>query len=71
MLQLLIRRRGRYEEAMSVSGGKSTDNTGAGDGGVDDGDDVLKLRLEDGVEVGGGGEGGKAVTGGGGRRKGL
>lgn len=47
---------------MTVSGCESADDACAGDGGVNDGDDVCELGFEDGVEVGGGGESGEAVS---------
>jgi len=53
MLQFLVGRRAGYEETVTVPGGQSADDAGTGDGGVDDGDDVLELGLEDRVKVGG------------------
>lgn len=47
---------------MPIPSGETTDDTRAGDGGVDDGDETLEFGFEDGVEGGGGGEGGEAVA---------
>jgi hypothetical protein len=52
MLQLLVRRRRRHEEPMSVASGETADDARTADGGVHDGDDLAELRLERGVEVG-------------------
>jgi hypothetical protein len=62
MLEFLIGGGARDKETVTVPSAESTDNTGSGDGGVDDGDDVLKFSFKNGVEVGGGGEGGETVT---------
>jgi hypothetical protein len=55
MLQFLVGGRGRNEEAVSVSSGQTTDDPGPANSGVNDGDDVGELGLEDRVEVGRGG----------------
>jgi hypothetical protein len=51
MLQFLIGSRCRHQQTVLVSHGQTADNTGSGNGGVADGDDVLEFGLEDGVEV--------------------
>jgi nitric oxide reductase activation protein len=51
MLQLLIRRSSRNKQTILIADGQTADNTGSGNGGVADGDDVLEFGLEDGVEV--------------------
>jgi hypothetical protein len=51
MLQFLVGRGRRYEETVTISSGQTPDDTGTGDGGVDDGNDILELGLEDRVEV--------------------
>ena len=63
VLELLVGGGGGDQEAVAVAGGEPADDARAGDGGVDDGDDVGELGLEDGVKVGGGGDGGEAVAG--------
>lgn len=49
MLQFLVRGRGGDEQAFTVAGGETADDTGAGDGGVADGNDILELGFEDAV----------------------
>jgi hypothetical protein len=61
MLQLLVRRRRRHEEPMSVASGETADDARATDRGVHDGDDLAELRLERGVEVGAALDGDEAV----------
>lgn len=61
VLQLLVRGRGGDEETFAVAGGEAADDAGACDGSADGGDDVLKLGLEDGVEVLGGAESDEGV----------
>jgi hypothetical protein len=51
MLQFLIGSRCRHKQTILVSHGQTADNSGSGDRGVADGDDVLEFGLEDGVEV--------------------
>lgn len=51
VLQLLVRRRRRDQQALAVAGRQAPDDARAGDGRVADGDDVLQLGLEDRVEV--------------------
>jgi hypothetical protein len=36
-----------YEKTVTVTGGQTTDDSGSGDSGVDDRDDILELGLED------------------------
>ena len=48
----MIGGRAGYEETVTVSSVETSDDTGTGDGGVNDRDDVLELGLEDRVEVG-------------------
>lgn len=62
VLELLVGGGGGHEEAVAVAGGEAADDAGAGDGRVDDGDDVGELGLEDRVEVGRRGEGREAVA---------
>jgi hypothetical protein len=50
VLQLLVGRRGRDQQAFAVAGGQAADDAGAGDGGVADGDHILELGFEDAVE---------------------
>jgi hypothetical protein len=52
VLQLLVRGRGGHQQAFAVAGGQAADDTGAGDGGVADGDYALELGFEDAVRVG-------------------
>jgi hypothetical protein len=47
VLQLLVRGRGRDQQAFAVAGGQAADDARAGDGGVADGDDALELGFED------------------------
>ena len=61
MLQFLVGGGGWHEQAFAVSGGETADDVRAGDGGVADGDDVLQLGFEDGVEVLGGADGDEGV----------
>jgi len=61
MLELLISGNGRNDEAVLVAGDEAADGAGFTNGGVDDGDVVGELLLEDGVEVLGGTEGTEAV----------
>lgn len=61
MLQFLVGGGCWHQKTLSVSSGQATDDVGTSDGGVDDRDDVLKLGLEDGVEVLGGADGNQAV----------
>lgn len=61
MLQFLVGGRGRDEEAVFVAGCEAPDDAGAGDGAVADGDYVLELGFEDGVEVFGGADGDEGV----------
>jgi len=63
MLQFLVGGGGWDEETVSVSSGQTAYYTRTGDGGVDDGDDIGELGLEDGVEVGRRCERSEAVAG--------
>ena len=47
VLQLLVRGRGGHQQAFAVAGGQAADDTGAGDGGVADGDYALEFGFED------------------------
>ena len=51
LLQFLICSRGRDEESFAVAGCEAPDDSRAGDCGVADGNHVLELGFEDGVEV--------------------
>lgn len=51
MLQLLVRGRGRHQQAFAVAGGQAADDACAGDGRVADGDYALQLGFEDAVCV--------------------
>ena len=51
VLQLLVRRCGRYEQPVAVAGGEMANDAGAADGSVY-WDYVVELGLEGGVEVG-------------------
>ena len=51
MLKFLVGRRRGHEEALAVTCCEAPDYARAGDGRVDDGNDVCELGLEDGVEV--------------------
>lgn len=51
MLQFLVGRCRGHKQAILVADGQTPHDTGSGDGGVADGDDVLEFGLEDGVEV--------------------
>ena len=62
MLKFLVGRGGGDEETVAVPGGETSDDTGAGDGGVDDGDDVGEFGFEDRVEVCRGAQGGETVA---------
>lgn len=53
MLQLLICSSRRHQQSVLVSYCQSSNETGTGNGGGHDGDEVAQLRLEDGQEVGG------------------
>lgn len=58
----MIGGRAGYEETVTVSSGQTPNDTGTGDGGVNDRDDVLKLGLEDRVKVGRRCQGGETVA---------
>ena len=62
VLKFLVGRGGRHEESVSVPGGQTADDARAGDGGVNNGDDIGKLGFEDRVKVRGGAQGGEAVA---------
>lgn len=51
MLQFLVGGGAGNEETMSVTGGETTDDSSAADGGVDDGHDVGELGFKDRVKV--------------------
>lgn len=51
MLQFLVGSRCRNQQTILVSNDQTAHDTGSGNGGVADGDDVLEFGLEDGVEV--------------------
>jgi hypothetical protein len=51
VLEFLVGRRGRNEEAMSIAGGEASDDACPPDGGLDDGDDVGEFGFEGGKEV--------------------
>lgn len=67
VLQLLVGGRGGDEQALAVAGRQAADDARAGDGRVADGDDVLQLGFEDGVEVLRGADGDEGVRVGEGR----
>ena len=62
MLQLLIRSRCRHKQTPPVAGRQASDDAGSSDRAVADGNDVLQLGLEDGVEVLGRAEGDEGVA---------
>lgn len=47
MLQFLVGGRAGDEKTMSVTGGETTNNSGATDGGVNDGHDIGELGFKD------------------------
>lgn len=51
MLQFLIGRRRGNKETFLIARGESSYDACAGDGAVADGNDILELSFEDGVEV--------------------
>lgn len=51
MLQFLVGGGAGDEKTMSVTGGETTNNSGATDGGVNDGHDIGELGFKDRVEV--------------------
>lgn len=52
VLQLLVGRRGRDQQAFAVAGGQAADDARACNGGVADGDHILELGFEDAVGEG-------------------
>lgn len=62
VLEFLVGRCGGYEETVTVTSGETTDDSGSGNGGVDNGYHVLKLSLKDRVKVGGRCKGSKTVA---------
>lgn len=51
MQQLLVGCGRRHEQAVLIADGDAADEAAAGNRGVDDGDGICELRLEDTVEV--------------------
>lgn len=61
MLEFLVGGGCGYEKAIFVARGESSDDACAGNGAVADGNDILQLGFEDGVEVLGGTDGDEGV----------